>query len=198
VTSCMACVEHNASDTHSRAEVADKRRLPQPLNRATDRLADRAKVQAHLDEHRACLPVGESGCGKSALPKEIAQSCYRHVVWIAENTLDHETASEFERAIGISHPVAEVLTALAAHQRRRDPLLAHGARTMVLRADRAWREHRSWLARILNERESLAFGLLFDIANACRAYLPRALQPLLRNWVLLDWDRQVTTAAPTG
>ena len=36
----------------------------------------------------------------------------QRVVWIAENTLDHETAAEFERAIGVSHPVAEVLTAL--------------------------------------------------------------------------------------
>lgn len=76
------------------------------------RVADRAKVQAHLDDHRACLLVGESGCGKSALAKEIAQSRYRRVVWITENTLDYETAGEFERAIGISHPVAKVLTAL--------------------------------------------------------------------------------------
>ncbi len=68
------------------------------------RVAERAKVQAHLDEHRACLLVGESGCGKSALAKEIAQSRYGRVVWIAENTLDHETAGEFERSIGMSHP----------------------------------------------------------------------------------------------
>lgn len=76
------------------------------------RVADRAKVQAHLDEHRACLLVGESGCGKSALAKEIAQSRYGRVAWIAENTLDYETAAEFERSIGISRPVAEVLAAL--------------------------------------------------------------------------------------
>jgi hypothetical protein len=76
------------------------------------RVADRARVQDCLDQNRACLLVGESGCGKSALAKEIAQSRYGRIVWIAENTLDHETAAEFERAIGIRHPVVQILAAL--------------------------------------------------------------------------------------
>jgi hypothetical protein len=33
------------------------------------RVADRASIQNCLDDHRACLLVGESGCGKSALAR---------------------------------------------------------------------------------------------------------------------------------
>jgi hypothetical protein len=76
------------------------------------RVADRARVQDCLDRHRACLLVGESGCGKSALAKEIGQARYPRVVWVAENTPDYDTAAEFERGIDISHPFFEVLTAL--------------------------------------------------------------------------------------
>ena len=51
-----------------------------------------------------------------------------------------------------------------------------------------------WLIRILSESESLAFaGLLFDIGKRLPTLFAGALKPLLRNWVLLDWDRQVTT-----
>ena len=76
------------------------------------RTADRAKVQDRLEAGRACLLVGESGCGKSALAREIAETRYGRAIWIAENTLDYETAAAFERAVGIRHPVTEILTAL--------------------------------------------------------------------------------------
>src|ERR1700760_1697403 len=76
------------------------------------RISYRQSVQTRLDQHRACFLVGESGCGKSALAKAIGLDCYSHVIWIAENTLDHDTALEFERAINISHPLVGVLTAL--------------------------------------------------------------------------------------
>jgi hypothetical protein len=76
------------------------------------RVADRATVENCLDRHRACLLVGESGCGKSALAKEIGRARYPRVVWIAENTLDYDTAAEFERGINIGHPLVEVLTPL--------------------------------------------------------------------------------------
>jgi hypothetical protein len=76
------------------------------------RVAERATIQNCLDQQRACLLVGESGCGKSALAKEFGQARYKRVVWIAENTLDYDTAAQFERAINISHPFVEVLTAL--------------------------------------------------------------------------------------
>ena len=51
-----------------------------------------------------------------------------------------------------------------------------------------------WLTRILSESESLAFaGLLFDIGKRLPTLFAGVLKPLLRNWVLLDWDRQMTT-----
>jgi hypothetical protein len=71
---------------------------------ALTRVADRATIQNCLDEHRACLLVGESGCGKSALAKDIGQARYRRAVWIADHTLDHDTAVQFESDLGISHP----------------------------------------------------------------------------------------------
>jgi hypothetical protein len=76
------------------------------------RTDDHTRVQDCLDRNRACLEVGESGCGKSSLAKEIAESRYGRAVWIGESTLDHDTAAVFERAIGVHHPVAEILTAL--------------------------------------------------------------------------------------
>jgi hypothetical protein len=76
------------------------------------RVAERATIQNCLDQHRACLLVGESGCGKSALAKEIGQARYRRVVWIAENTLDYDTADQFERGVKIRYPLVEVLTAV--------------------------------------------------------------------------------------
>ena len=49
-------------------------------------------------------------------------------------------------------------------------------------------------ARILSESESLAFaGLLFDIGKRLPTLFAGVLKPLLRDWVLLDWDRQVAT-----
>jgi hypothetical protein len=51
-----------------------------------------------------------------------------------------------------------------------------------------------WLTRILRESESLAFaGLLFDVGKRLPTLFSGVLKPLLRNWVLLDWDRQATT-----
>jgi hypothetical protein len=72
-----------------------------PLARANDR----ASIENCLNEHRACLLVGESGCGKSALAKAIAQSRYPRAIWIAESTLDHDTAAQFERDLSLrAHP----------------------------------------------------------------------------------------------
>jgi ABC-type glutathione transport system ATPase component len=79
-----------------------------PLARASDR----ASIENCLNEQRACLLVGESGCGKSALAKEIARFRYPRAIWIAANTLDHDTAAQFERDLGLSHPFVEILTSL--------------------------------------------------------------------------------------
>ena len=50
-----------------------------------------------------------------------------------------------------------------------------------------------WITRILAESESLAFaGLLFDVGKRHPPLFSALLKPLLRNWVLIDWDRQAT------
>jgi hypothetical protein len=74
--------------------------------------SDRTTVQTCLERDRACLLVGESGSGKSALAKEIVQTEYPRAIWFAENALDYDTAAAFERGIGISHPLVEVLAAI--------------------------------------------------------------------------------------
>ena len=51
-----------------------------------------------------------------------------------------------------------------------------------------------WISRILRESESLAFaGLLFDVGKRDPKLFAGPLKPLLRNWLLVDWDRQVST-----
>jgi hypothetical protein len=56
-----------------------------------------------------------------------------------------------------------------------------------------------WLTRILRESESLAFaGLLFDVGKRLPSLFAGVLKPLLRNWILLDWDRQATMLRQQG
>jgi len=56
-----------------------------------------------------------------------------------------------------------------------------------------------WVTRILGESESLAFaGLLLDVGKRLPSLFAGALKPLLRNWMLLDWDRQVSTLRQQG
>ena len=51
-----------------------------------------------------------------------------------------------------------------------------------------------WVARILRESKSLAFaGLLLDVGKYQPSLFAGVLKPLIRNWILLDWDRQVST-----
>ena len=51
-----------------------------------------------------------------------------------------------------------------------------------------------WVARILRESELLGFaGLLFDVGKYRPALFAGVLKPLIHNWILLDWDRQVST-----
>jgi hypothetical protein len=75
------------------------------------RESERATIEACLDRDRAGLLVGESGSGKSALAKEIIAARYGRGVWFADTTLDYETEAEFERHIGITHPLVDVLAA---------------------------------------------------------------------------------------
>jgi hypothetical protein len=71
----------------------------------------RAKVLDCLNRDRACFLVGESGGGKSALAKQIGEANYDRCLWFAELTVDHDTESAFEREIGITHPLGEILAA---------------------------------------------------------------------------------------
>jgi hypothetical protein len=82
---------------------------------ALPRAEAHATIQTRLEQKRACFLVGESGCGKSALAKDIGQTHYKRVVWIGESTFDYATPAQFESGAGISHPLVEILTALPEH-----------------------------------------------------------------------------------
>jgi hypothetical protein len=84
-----------------RTNVAETAHLP--------RDDDRAKIQARLNSDGACLLVGESGSGKSALSKDLATAHYPRVVWLAESSLSHDSFTQFEQAVGLRHPLDEVL-----------------------------------------------------------------------------------------
>ena len=70
---------------------------------------ERLRIREKLAADRACLLVGESGSGKSALLKEIALADYPSTVWLSRDALDHATATDFEAAMGLRHPLADVL-----------------------------------------------------------------------------------------
>ena len=69
----------------------------------------RKTVKDRLSAAKACLLVGKSGTGKSALVKEIALADYPLTVWLTRDALDHPNASTFEKALGLRHPLHEVL-----------------------------------------------------------------------------------------
>jgi hypothetical protein len=70
-----------------------------------------AKVLDCLNRDRACFLVGESGSGKSALAKQVGGADYGRCVWLTETTIDCDTEAAFERDIGITHPLCEILAA---------------------------------------------------------------------------------------
>jgi hypothetical protein len=70
---------------------------------------DRTSIGRRLTSAGTCVLVGESGSGKSALAKEIALADYPRTIWLSANILDHESPVDFERAVGLRHPVVDVL-----------------------------------------------------------------------------------------
>jgi hypothetical protein len=57
----------------------------------------------------------------------------------------------------------------------------------------------AWIDRILKESESLAFaGMLFDVGKYHPVLFAGVLKPLLRNWLFVDWDRQIATMRRSG
>ena len=71
----------------------------------------RAKVLDCLNRDHACFLVGESGSGKSALAKQVGEADYGRCLWLSETTIDCDTEAAFEREIGITHPLCEILAA---------------------------------------------------------------------------------------
>lgn len=72
---------------------------------------ERATIQDNLDKYKACFLIGESGSGKSALAKVIAQANYHQVIWFTANMLAYDTLVQFERQMGLRHPLVEILSA---------------------------------------------------------------------------------------
>jgi hypothetical protein len=58
---------------------------------------------------RACILIGESGSGKSALAKRMSSDRYGRAVWFSGDDLDHKTPHDCERAVGLHHPLTQIL-----------------------------------------------------------------------------------------
>ncbi len=70
---------------------------------------DVAKVNQKLDSKQLGLLIGESGTGKSALAKSVAQTGYDEIVAITSEDCNVSRLSQLDDKLGISHPLAEVL-----------------------------------------------------------------------------------------
>jgi hypothetical protein len=75
------------------------------LSRSDDRIA----ISGRLQSAGICVLVGESGSGKSALAKEIAIADYPRTIWLSAHSLDHDSPLDFERAVGLRHPLVDLL-----------------------------------------------------------------------------------------
>lgn len=62
-----------------------------------------------LAAKRTCMLIGESGSGKSALAKRLSGDRYGRAVWFSGDDLDHKTPSDYERAVGLHHPLTQIL-----------------------------------------------------------------------------------------
>jgi len=62
-----------------------------------------------LASNRACILIGESGSGKSALAKRLSGERYGRAVWFSGDDLDYKATPDFERAVGLHHPLSQVL-----------------------------------------------------------------------------------------
>jgi hypothetical protein len=91
--------------TDAMAEVETRIAKLAQLPRATDRKS----IGQRLASAGTCVLVGESGSGKSGLAKEIALADYPRTIWLSANVLDQESPLDFEGAIGLHHPLIEVL-----------------------------------------------------------------------------------------
>lgn len=71
----------------------------EPLNAVTELLT----------ANRACVLIGESGSGKSALAKRMSAERYARAIWFSAEDLNHKSPRDFERAIELKQPLTQVL-----------------------------------------------------------------------------------------
>ncbi|MFG7103567.1 ATP-binding protein [Burkholderia pseudomallei] len=76
-----------------------------PLERA----AELKNIAEAIDARASCFLIGDSGTGKSALAKAFASARYRRILWLNGDMLDHASLPDFEKDIGLSHSIAELV-----------------------------------------------------------------------------------------
>jgi hypothetical protein len=76
-----------------------------------DRAAASERLEVALASKQVQLLVGESGSGKSALSKRVAVSSFPRFVWLTGGNLNYANEPAFEHALGLAHPLTEVLRA---------------------------------------------------------------------------------------
>ena len=76
-----------------------------------DRAVLRDRLEKELATKQVQILVGKSGSGKSALAKRVAAGAFPRLIWLTASDLDHASEAEFEHALGLAHPLAEVLRA---------------------------------------------------------------------------------------
>jgi hypothetical protein len=76
-----------------------------------DRPAELQQLWNSLEKSKICLAVGESGCGKSSLAKILGEKKCATTVALPPDVFELARQDQFARAIGIDHPLADVLAA---------------------------------------------------------------------------------------
>jgi hypothetical protein len=71
----------------------------------------RRRLSRHLHEGRACVVVGESGGGKSAVVRRLGEGGRYRLVWLTGDQLHSGRQSAFEEHLGLRHPFTQVLAA---------------------------------------------------------------------------------------
>jgi len=74
-----------------------------------ERRGDLEKLQTNVKQNRVCLTVGESGCGKSAVAKLLAEQDYNSITLLPGDLFNSGRLLELERLLGLSHPLHDVL-----------------------------------------------------------------------------------------
>jgi hypothetical protein len=82
------------------------------------RIRDLEKIRAGMQKVRVFALLGESGCGKSAIAKELARDSgeSRRYVWLNAEILDQPDMLSLERRLGLSNPINDVMNAIVAPQ----------------------------------------------------------------------------------